>query len=581
MAYTTDLQSLAPWYWWDMDGDVTDRGYGSSSSPRNGTITNSGSTSYTTSIIPGTSRQCIDVTPDIDIDVADSPKINTGTGYSCVARSIQAWVKLDSISGTANGGRIIWEQGGSSRGVAIYTYNSQIHALVFDNRAVDIIHCTSATISTGTLYHVVCVFNMNPPMTIPQTPYMTLYINGSAVDTDFSNPIGAALSAHGGNPCICGSDGPVRNHLGTSLSGRMDGKIQDVAYWTDGSTNVNLSASQVYDLYVAGIGGGSSSSSGGEDEGSSSAGEDSSSGASSSFGEGSSSGSIFDDVFGNVVEAFEAGDTFSPFVLRNGFLVDGFVVGDDIAANQSTQASLTDGIEAGDNQTVDATFQASLTDGFVAGNAQSALITIEAQWDDGFVAGETKDIDAELQAALADGMVAGNVFVPLSGDALIFEGAVAGDQWQAQINFQVNLVDGVVAGDNQFAANTIQALIANGAIIGEDVNGQMVFEVALVDGMVAGGPTFQSQATFNANLTDGAVINARVQGVAVELPFVKMATVRPKVSSISNLWGNRNQPMVDVVVSRSSISNLGGKRTGMVSVVPSRSTISNLWGLDA
>ena len=81
-GYNEEIAYLSPWYRWTFNNTLDDDGYGTSSTPRNGT--GHGSIAYTSGggIIPSMSWESIDLNPDDEVRIADSPKINSGSEYT-------------------------------------------------------------------------------------------------------------------------------------------------------------------------------------------------------------------------------------------------------------------------------------------------------------------------------------------------------------------------------------------------------------------------------------------------------------------------------------------------------------------
>ena len=77
MDYNQEIVDLAPWYRWTFNNTWNDSGYGTNSSQRNGS--NVGAV-FTTDggIIPNESWECGDFTPNDEVRISDSPRINSG-----------------------------------------------------------------------------------------------------------------------------------------------------------------------------------------------------------------------------------------------------------------------------------------------------------------------------------------------------------------------------------------------------------------------------------------------------------------------------------------------------------------------
>jgi len=226
---------LNPDFRWVLDGDFTDE---------MGNLDGTGSEPpvYVNTIIPYSDHaQCGDFTPYDEMHVANDPLINTGTGYLGQQRSISLWFNADTIP--TNAGNTIWSQGGGTNSITIYTYNSSgttfVYCAAVEGANIDYVR---AEITTGETYHLVVTYDF--PGNV-----INLYINGSLVDTDNSLAVGPSLASHSGNIALGGQDTNTDNHLGQSISNNFDGRIADLAYWSDGGV---LSSTNVSDIYLAG-----------------------------------------------------------------------------------------------------------------------------------------------------------------------------------------------------------------------------------------------------------------------------------------------------------------------------------------
>lgn len=221
--YDQEITDLSPWYRWTFNSTLNDDGYGTSSTPRNGT--GSGGISYTSGggIIPNVSWECIDLTPNDEVRIADSPKINSGTGYTFVKRSISVWAEFDSVSGTTGNGRVIWEQGGGTNWWSIYVYDSDVYTCIGEGRNQKG-HCSSS-VSTSTLYLITATIDLSL-----SSNQMKLYINGSLAD-QATTSAGSSLASHSGNIAWGGPNSSPRNHLNQSITANVDARLADGCYW--------------------------------------------------------------------------------------------------------------------------------------------------------------------------------------------------------------------------------------------------------------------------------------------------------------------------------------------------------------
>ena len=238
--YNQEIVDLAPWYRWTFNNTWNDSGYGTNSSPRNGS--NVGAV-FTTDggIIPNESWECGDFTPNDEVRISDSPRINSGSGYSFVKRSISVWANFDNVnSGDQNKGRIVWEQGGGTNWWSIYTYNGSIYSCIGEGRPQD--GFTLSSISTSTLYLIVVTIDLSL-----SSNQMKLYINGSLED-QATTSVGSSLANHSGNIAWGGPNSSPRNHLNTTITNNMDGKLADGCYWYEEV----LTPSEISDIWDAG-----------------------------------------------------------------------------------------------------------------------------------------------------------------------------------------------------------------------------------------------------------------------------------------------------------------------------------------
>ena len=221
--YIQEIADLSPWYRWTFNNTLNDDGYGTSSTPKNGT--GSGGIVYTSGggIIPSLSWESIDLTPDDEVRIADSPKINTGSGYTFVKRSISVWATFDSVSGTDGNGRVIWEQGGTGQWWSIYLHDSNLYTCIGESNSQKG-HCSSP-VSASTLYLITVTIDLSL-----SSNQMKLYINGSLV-SEATTSAGSSLSSHGGNIAWGGPNSSPRNHLNESITANVDARLADGCYW--------------------------------------------------------------------------------------------------------------------------------------------------------------------------------------------------------------------------------------------------------------------------------------------------------------------------------------------------------------
>jgi hypothetical protein len=216
VAYYDVVSALSPDYWWKLDGDETDSADAADS---DGGVDPSWVDSIILSI--AATNDCGDYNgTSSETDIPNQDDINGGTTYQ---KSISVWIVADTID-TTDGGRVIWGEGGSSNGFAIYVYDDSLYVCVYESASIDYI---SYPISTGTLYHIGVTLDCNAEA-------LRLYLNGTEVASKTGGlNINGEFSAHSAGVAIGGVDSTLNNHLDGNLDGFFDGRIADVAYWAE------------------------------------------------------------------------------------------------------------------------------------------------------------------------------------------------------------------------------------------------------------------------------------------------------------------------------------------------------------
>lgn len=245
VSYNDTIVALSPTYRWPLSGNENDIV---------GTLNSNGGTdpSWVSNIIPQSEySQAGDYDGSTAVtQLPDATDINTGTTYE---KTISLWFNADTIDTTGNG-RILWEEGGGTNWLSIYTYDvggtDYVFASVGEGGATGVVDYVNASISTGTLYHLMFTMDTN-------AGELRLYLNGVEVDSDTSLAIGASLGSHGADNSIGGDDGAPRNHLLASTSGHHDGRIADVVYWAETPVLDGTDASSIYSAGTSAGGGGS------------------------------------------------------------------------------------------------------------------------------------------------------------------------------------------------------------------------------------------------------------------------------------------------------------------------------------
>ncbi|MFC2177196.1 LamG-like jellyroll fold domain-containing protein [Actinomycetota bacterium] len=171
------------------------------------------------------------------ITVRDDIDLNTATSYE--ARSIELWFKFTN---NTNPRRVLWEEGGSSHGISMYTYKGKLHAGAWNRNEPNAWNqdvFVNTPITLGETYHVVLVVN-------PANGRLRLFVNGDRM----SNKAGVGeLEAHGGNIGIGARNGSTRFATRARSGGRGNfhtGPIDEVAIY-----NVALGIGRVRAHYAA------------------------------------------------------------------------------------------------------------------------------------------------------------------------------------------------------------------------------------------------------------------------------------------------------------------------------------------
>jgi len=240
MTYYEIVSGLLPNYWWKLNGNENDSVGG---------LNSNGGTdpAWVNSIIPSISgtSQCGDYDGSGSVShLPDASDINMSTTYK---KSISVWFNADTIDTTGNG-RIIWEEGGGTNWISLYTYNddgtNKVFISVGEGGASGNVDYVVGSIATGSTYH--CGVSLD---FTNQSLY--IYLNGSLVDSKTGGlNIGNSLSSHSSDPAIGGDDGAPRNHAQATCNGHFDGKIADVAYWAEPSSV--LDSTRFGSIYDAG-----------------------------------------------------------------------------------------------------------------------------------------------------------------------------------------------------------------------------------------------------------------------------------------------------------------------------------------
>ncbi len=170
------------------------------------------------------------------VTVADSADINT-TAHG--QRTISAWFRVTNKA-IASRKQVIYEEGGTGRGLNVYIHNGKLYAGLWDT-AIGSSFLNTNQIQSDKWHHVALVLNGNAT---PQSSAFTAYLDG----TSFGSGTGFQLGAHGDNIGIGGVAGQTKFHDGnttTNLHG-FAGLIDDIRVY-----NQNLTASEIQALEMS------------------------------------------------------------------------------------------------------------------------------------------------------------------------------------------------------------------------------------------------------------------------------------------------------------------------------------------
>jgi len=232
MAYYDVVDGLSPTFWWRLDGDETDSADSLNSDAGY-------DPSWVNSIIPALDgiAECGDY--DGSTDETQLPNNSLTNSSTTTQKTISLWFYADTLDGT---GRVLWGEGGSQNGLTLHVKTGTLYFNVYESTKRDTL---SASISTGTLYHVLAVMNAT-------NGNMYLWVNGSLEDSKTGGlAISTTFSSHSAGTAIGGADSTLKDEAGSSMSGNFDGRIADVAYWAEVTP---LDGDDAAAIYVAGIG---------------------------------------------------------------------------------------------------------------------------------------------------------------------------------------------------------------------------------------------------------------------------------------------------------------------------------------
>ena len=166
------------------------------------------------------------------ITVNNNLDLNTGPSYP--ARTIELWFEATDKTGR----HVLWEEGGSSRGISVYTKAGKLYAGAWNRTGAEAWPAdvfVNKAFDANTTYHVVVSIN-------PTDGKIRLFMNGSKVRT--KGGIGALVD-HSGAIGIGGRNGAVRFHDTTASGGTgayLVGVIDEVAIYNTALKLVHVQA---------------------------------------------------------------------------------------------------------------------------------------------------------------------------------------------------------------------------------------------------------------------------------------------------------------------------------------------------
>ncbi|WP_419168550.1 fibronectin type III domain-containing protein [Halobacteriovorax sp.] len=174
-----------------------------------------------------------------NLSVANHADLNTATTNQ---RNITASFETSADTNTF---QVIYEEGGSSRGMNIYISGNNLYCgfwnLTDDGDGIQPFTFVSAPISTNTIYHVTWVFDYTN-YTGPAGPDgdLTCYVNGSSIGSTTSTSL---LYAHSGTISLGSYSGDTYDHNGTLSGdgGYLNADIMELMLFNDppDATTVN------------------------------------------------------------------------------------------------------------------------------------------------------------------------------------------------------------------------------------------------------------------------------------------------------------------------------------------------------
>ncbi len=150
------------------------------------------------------------------LDIADSNQINLSGPYA--KRSISLWFRAADL----NGRQVLFDEGGSSRGLNLYLEDSTLYAGGWNNNenGWNQTYFSVNGITANTWYHVALVLDATPSGTSLENDVLRGYLNGQL----FGSGSGAPLNSHSADTGLGGMNNDSRFHT-TSSGETGDGRF--------------------------------------------------------------------------------------------------------------------------------------------------------------------------------------------------------------------------------------------------------------------------------------------------------------------------------------------------------------------
>ncbi|MEA2106388.1 MAG: hypothetical protein U9P82_06665 [Bacteroidota bacterium] len=163
-----------------------------------------------------------------ELNIADDPRINTGTGYDGTERTMfVAFQTGADVTST----QYIYEQGENVNGIGVYIKNGNLYVTAYNNDAADRV-TVYESVSTNTPY--ILSFNWN-------NGALSAKLNNVNFTNQSSTGNINSINSHLGDISIGFTDGTTRDETGTSVGGGLNfsGKIAELIYYDAALTEVD------------------------------------------------------------------------------------------------------------------------------------------------------------------------------------------------------------------------------------------------------------------------------------------------------------------------------------------------------